>query len=245
MDASLGIVVPAYDPDVDRLASYLWSLQALEPDAVRVELDDPSTEVTERLNDRPATVAVADHRRGKGAAITAGFEALETDVLLFADADGSTGVESLRRVLEPVATGSADLAVGSRRHPEAAVADSQSHVRGGLGDVFAWLGRRALPVSLYDYQCGAKAIDAEAWARIRGDVYEPGFGWDVDVVAAAGAANLRVAEVPITWSDHPESTVDPLRTSLSLGGALFRVARRSRRSSGTDRPVIDRLAETD
>ena len=40
---SLGVVVPGFRPDVERLEAYLAELvDALEPAAVRVEVDDPA-----------------------------------------------------------------------------------------------------------------------------------------------------------------------------------------------------------
>jgi glycosyltransferase involved in cell wall biosynthesis len=243
MVRSLGIVVPAYDPDVERLASYVEMLAELEPATIRIELDDPSADVLDAVAALPVTVAVSQRRRGKGAAITAGFEALDTDVYCFVDADGSTDIESVERVVEPVLAGSANLAVGSRRHPDAAVSNSQSHLRGSLGDCFAWLARRALPVALHDYQCGTKAIDTESWALVREDLYEAGFGWDVNLVAAAGRHSLSVREVPVSWSDTPGSTVDPFTTTLSLGGALCRVQRLRWLGSAGRTPLLDRLAD--
>ena len=220
MSRSVGVVIPAFRPDVDRLASYVHDVRAeLAPETLRVEVDDPTEDVATALSELPATVNVSPYRRGKGAAVTAGFEALETDVLVFADADGSTPASELARVVDAV--GEADLAVGSRRHPDATITSHQTFARRFLGDGFAWLARRLLDAHLYDYQCGAKALSREAWEAVRAHLYEPGFAWDVELVAMAGAFELDVAEVPITWEDMPGSTVSPLRTSLRLGRALF------------------------
>jgi glycosyltransferase involved in cell wall biosynthesis len=230
MTVSVGLVVPAYRPDVPQLASYLEALrEALDFEAVRIELDDPDETVAAALGDLPAEVNAVPYRRGKGAAVTAGFEALETDVLVFADADGSTPAASLAAVVDPVVDGRADLAVGSRRHPAASVATHQTLARRYLGDGFAWLARRLLDVPLHDYQCGAKAISAPAWGSVREHLYEPGFAWDVELVAIAGALDLRVAEVPIEWHDRPGSTVSPLRTSVALARALLAARHRAKR----------------
>ncbi|PSQ16719.1 dolichol-P-glucose transferase, partial [Halobacteriales archaeon QS_7_69_60] len=44
----LGVVVPAFRPDVDWLESYLRDLEAeLDPAALRVELDDPAAATLE------------------------------------------------------------------------------------------------------------------------------------------------------------------------------------------------------
>jgi glycosyltransferase involved in cell wall biosynthesis len=222
MSRSVGIVVPAFRPDVDRLADYVEALHAdLAPAAIRVEVDDPDESVMAALADPPATVHPSPYRRGKGAAVTDGFEALGTDVLAFADADGSTSPSEFSTIVDAVHDGDADLAVGSRRHPDAHITSHQTLARRFLGDGFAWLARRLLDAQLYDYQCGAKAIDAAAWEAVRGHLYEPGFAWDVELVAMTGALELRIAEVPITWEDKPGSTVSPVRTSVRLARALF------------------------
>ncbi|MFB6172694.1 MAG: glycosyltransferase [Haloarculaceae archaeon] len=230
MSRSVGVVVPAYRPDVSVLSTYVRDLVAtLAPDAVRIELDAPEPGVVEALADLPATVSTAPRRRGKGAAVTAGFEALETDVLSFFDADGSTPADSAADVLAPVCRGEADLSVGSRRHPDAEILGHQTFARRRLGDGFAWVARQLLGVSLYDFQCGAKALTREAWATVRDHIYEPGFAWDVELIAMAAAFDFRIAETPIAWEDRPGSTVSPVETALSMGKALLLARHRAKR----------------
>ena len=242
MARTLGVVIPAYRPDVDALAEFVAEVdERLAPDELRIELDEPAPGSVEALADGPATVRVAGSRRGKGAAITQGFEALATDVLAFVDADGSVPAGSLADVVAPVVGGEADLAVGSRRHPDADVRSHQTFARRWLGDRFAGLARLALDVPLYDYQCGAKAVDRETWRAVRGHLYEPGFAWDVELIAMAGALGARIREVPVVWIDRPGSTVDTLGTTLALGRALL--AARHRAALLRDRPR-DRATES-
>ncbi|MFB6179830.1 MAG: glycosyltransferase [Halorientalis sp.] len=222
MSRSLGVVVPAFKPDLERLSTYVAALQErLDPTEIRVEIDVPTDESIAKLDDLPVSVGVAPYRRGKGRAITAGFEALDTDVLSFADADGSTPAESMAAVVDPVLADEADLAVGSRRHPDATVHSHQTLARRYLGDGFAFLGRLLLSVDLHDFQCGAKAVAASTWEEIRQHIYEPGFAWDIELIAMSAAINQRILEVPIDWEDRPGSTVSPIRTTVSMGRALF------------------------
>ncbi|MBP1985562.1 glycosyltransferase [Halolamina salifodinae] len=233
MPRSVGLVVPAYQPNVDRLSRYVCDLDdRLNPAELRIELDDPSPGDEAALADLPATVHVADRRRGKGAAITEGFDALSTDVLAFADADGSTPADSVADVIEPVASGEFDLAAGSRRHPDATVQSHQKTLRRLLGDGFAWLARQLLVPNLYDYQCGAKAVSANFWARLRRHLTEPGFAWDIELLAIAGALGGKIAEVPVVWEDKPESTVDPVRDTLSMFTGLLAARHRAKAVKG-------------
>jgi glycosyltransferase involved in cell wall biosynthesis len=249
---TVGIVVPAFRPDVERLRAYVADLhEHLAPAVVRVELDDPADATLEALSDLPATVNAVDRRRGKGAAVTAGFEALETDVLAFADADGATPASSLADVVAPVVADEADLTAGSRRHPEATVRSHQTVARRFLGDGFAWIARRLLDVPLHDFQCGAKGLSREAWEAVRPHLHEPGFAWDIELLAVAGALDLRVREVPVVWEDQPGSTVSTAGTVLRLGAGLVRSRALARTISGdrlyrrlapSTRPLVDRLA---
>ncbi|WP_144902395.1 glycosyltransferase [Halobellus captivus] len=259
MNRPVGIVVPAYRPDPERLGGYLHALaERLDPAVIRVELDAPQSELRERLGELPdcVEIATAAARRGKGTAITAGFEALADDVavLAFADADGSTPAASFASVVDAVVSGDADLATGSRRHPNADVASHQTFARRRLGDGFAWLARRFLDEQLYDYQCGAKALTVEAWRGIRTHLYEPGFAWDIELVAVAGALDCRIAEIPVRWEDRPGSTVSTVGTTLRLARALLTSRHRARliredrvhelldARSGNEPSLVDRLA---
>jgi glycosyltransferase involved in cell wall biosynthesis len=227
---SVGIVIPAFKPDVDVLTRYVEAVrEEVAPERIRIELDSPSPETLANLEAVPATVNAVEARRGKGTAVTAGFQGLSTDVLAFADADGATPARELRRVVAPVREDDADLATGSRRHPAAEVADSQSLAREHLGDAFAWLARQTLDVSLYDYQCGAKAVTADGWRAVRPHISSPGFAWDIELIAMAGAMGLSIREVPIEWHDKPDSTVPPVRTSIRLASALVRARHRTKR----------------
>lgn len=229
MERSLGLVIPAYRPEVRRLTAYVAALhERLSPAAIRIELDSPSAGTVDRLQEGPATVHVSEGRRGKGAAITDGFEALDTDVLAFADADGSTPADSMADVVEPVLEGRAALAVGSRRHPEATVESHQTLVRRRLGDAFAAVARLVLDVKLFDYQCGAKAISADAWRQTRPYLYEPGFAWDIELVAMTAALDLPVVEIPIVWEDQPGSTVSPLGSGWAFTRTLLAARHRAK-----------------
>lgn len=233
MSRSVGVVVPAFRPDLPVLRRYLDMLETVvNPTVLRVELDDPAAEVANELAETAAEIHVVNERRGKGAAITNGFEALETDILAFADADGSTPAESVDSVLAPVRNDEADLAVGSRRHPDAVIRSHQTILRQRLGDAFAWIARRFLDVPLYDYQCGAKAMTRATWGAIRGHLYESGFAWDIEVVAMAGALDRRIEEVPVAWEDHPDSTVITREAVPELLSALFSTRHRAKKLAG-------------
>ena len=227
MSRTVGVVIPAFRPDPARLREYLSAVRSeLDPAVVRVELDAP-------VGDAPSLPdwvqrRVVRRQRGKGGAITDGFEELNTDVLAFADADGATPADSLARVIEPVIEGAVALSVGSRRHPDATIQSHQTFARRLLGDGFAWLGRRLTRVPLYDFQCGAKAITADAWEEVSDHLYEPGFAWDIELIAVTDALGYAIREVPVEWEDQPGSNVDPIRDTFDMARGMLAARHRAR-----------------
>lgn len=218
--ASTGIVIPAYRPDIPVLKEYVKQIdKKINPEVIVIELDG-FDECPAQIDNAPATVNVVSERRGKGSAITSGFEKLNTDTLAFADADGSTPPSELYNIISTLEKNKWDLVVGSRRHQKSTIT-SQSPARQQLGDGFAWIARRLHPITLYDYQCGAKAINLSSWKKVRPYLSRSGFAWDIELLAFAQALNLDITEIPIEWHDHPGSTVNPISTSIKLAYCLI------------------------
>lgn len=222
---SLGLVIPAYRPDWDQLADYVAALEReLAPDEVRIELDAPTATDRERAKTASVTVHLCEERRGKGGAITDGFDALDTDRVGFIDADGATTAASFARVVHALDDG-ADLAVGSRRVDGAQVT-GRRRLRGALGGGLSFLAKRLLAVDLEDYQCGAKAMTRAAWTTIRPHLEERGFAWDLDVLANAHAEGLTIAEVPVRWHHDERSSLDVGPAVVEFLQALVTIRRR-------------------
>lgn len=227
MAESVGVIIPAYKPDVSELSQYLYAIQdQIEPEQIVVEIDGPSKEMISTLSGLPADLSQHTSRRGKGAAITAGFEKLDTDILAFADADGSTPADELSRIIESVRSGPSDIGIGSRRHPDSVVQSNQTIARRHMGDVFAQLARSLLNTNFHDFQCGAKAVSKDSWIQLRDKLYEPGFAWDFELIAIAESNDLLIQEVPIRWEDKPRSTVEPIQTSIDMIRALLLIRHR-------------------
>ncbi len=248
-DQDVGIVIPAYKVAPEPFGEYVRQIRTqVAPAVIRIEADTPAEQLRQQLTQlatQPAvTVAVAHTRRGKGQAITAGFEALQerADILAFADADGSVPVADLTRVIQGVRQTPPTLTVGSRRHPQAVIEQHQTVIRRHLGDLFASVAREVLGLSLYDYQCGVKAVPVSAWRQMREHLYESGFAWDLELLTVADALGVTVREIPITWRDQPGSTVRPAVDIPQLIRGLIMARHRGRYLQGvTSHRLLDQL----
>ncbi len=209
----LSIVIPAYNeeerilPTIGAIASHVCDL------GIAWELivaDDGSTDRTvdllraaEWVNMR---VLPAPANAGKGDAVRRGMLAAEGRYVLFADADQSTPIEELDRMLAAVRNG-ADVAIGSRA-AEGATESNRSRFRQLASDVLRLMVRVLLRVGVRDTQCGFKLFTHQAARDLFRRQTIAGFSFDLEILYLAARGKLRIDEVPVQWIDAPGSKVD-------------------------------------
>jgi dolichyl-phosphate beta-glucosyltransferase len=209
----LSVVIPAYREErrlPATLSAVVTHLRAQRRPFEVIVADDGSDDGTARVAARsaPEVRVLRLQHRGKGAAVRAGVLASDGDLVLVADADLSTPMRDLDRMI--TALRGCDVAIGSRNVAGSNVALPQGISRRCLGRVFNLLVRALVLPDLRDTQCGMKLFRRAAalagFERSRSD----GFAFDVEVLALARAQGYRVAEVPVEWHNSPDSRVRPL-----------------------------------
>ena len=211
------VVIPAYN-EAQRLPQYLERVVAYfegrdEPYEIIV-VDDGSTDGTADLVEARQLNAVRVLRQrpnlGKGAAVRMGILAARGAYRLFADADGATPIEELKR-LEPVLVAGADVVIGSRVLVDPSVLVTTRAHRVAAGRVFNWLVARTGLRGIADSQCGFKAFTASAAGRLFDALSTHGFGFDVELLLLARAMGFQVVEVAVNWTDQAGSKVGVFR----------------------------------
>lgn len=214
---SLSIVIPAYNESeriLPTLAAFAVAVSALGEPWELIVSDDGSRDGTADLVAGLgwANLQVVRHANtGKGGAVRRGVQAARGSLILFADADNSTPIEELPRLLAAVRAG-AHVAIGSRA-AEGAQEAGKSAVRRLVSGGLRRVTRALTGVSAQDTQCGFKLFRGEvARSLFRRSVLD-GFSFDLELLYLAAQDGLRVVEVPVSWVDAPDSKVNPVRDS--------------------------------
>jgi SAM-dependent methyltransferase len=237
------LIVPMFDEErriagsLERIAASTVNDAALEVVLVDDGSSDRSAEVAAAAADRlrlRVRVLRLPSNQGKGRAVRAGMLATDAPVRVFVDADLSVDVKDIERCFVQLELGAADVVYGTRAHPESRLPRSQPPHRVLGGRAYNLLLRSLDLTTERDTQCGLKGCRAGAVQAVFEPMVTDGFAFDVEVLARARRAGLRVLPVPVTWSHVSESRVRPVRDGVRMGRAAFAIRRSLRGPDGGD-----------
>ncbi len=238
----LAIVVPAFN-EAERLEqtlpTILTYLQTHRQASELLVVDDGSTDetarVTEAIIEKHPGVAArllrSPRNRGKGHAVRQGLLATNARIALFSDADLSTPLSELPRIVGPIETGDYDIVFGSRALDRTLIGQRQPWQREQGGRVFNGLVRLTTGLPFSDTQCGFKAFCMEAARPLIERARIDGFGFDVELLYLARKAGLRLLERSVRWDHYEGSKVHLVHDSLQMLSEIMAMRARSARES--------------
>lgn len=192
------VIIPALN-EAESLPKVLADLPC---DCIRqiIVVDNGSTDETAEVARSGGAVVLLESQRGYGAACLRGIahalgHEVQPDVLAFLDGDFSDDPRQLADLLGPLASGDADLVLGSRVLGTSDPKSLTCQQRFG----------NALATYLIDFLYGYKysdlgpfrAITREAYLQL--DMADQNYGWTVEMQIKAVRLGLRVVEIPVNY----------------------------------------------
>ena len=254
---AIEIVIPVHNeehdlgPSVRRLHKYLTSTFPL---SFRITIaDNASTDDTWpiacALEAELANVhATYLNKKGRGRALHTVWLASAAEVVCYMDVDLSTDLSALLPLVAPLLSGHSDVAIGTR------LARSSRVVRGPKREVISRcynvLLRTTLTTQFSDAQCGFKAMRADRARELLPMVQDNGWFFDTELLVLAERSGMRIHEVPVDWTDDPDSRVDIVQTAIADLRGIARLTRdlargriplRAHRNDSATRPLSTQL----
>jgi glycosyltransferase involved in cell wall biosynthesis len=177
---------------------------------------------------RPDVIVVTSARRGKGAALQAGFAAARGTFIVMLDADCSMDPAEIDRFVALLGRG-VDLVKGSRFLPGAGTADITPLRRWGNGTLLAFVNH-LYGVGFTDLCYGFIAFRRAALDALRIDAV--GFEIETQIAVHAVCAGMRIEEVPSFEAERREgvSKLHPWRDGTRVLWTITREHRAMRRA---------------
>jgi dolichyl-phosphate beta-glucosyltransferase len=235
----ISIIVPAFE-EGERLGSSVRAIIGYVRDkdlnAELIVVDDGSRDRTAEVARTEAAdiefpslhVIRYQQNRGKGFAVSTGLRAASADVALFSDADLSTPIEEMPKLVDPILAGEFDVTFGSRALDRSLIGTHQPWRREQGGKVFNLVVRMMTALPFWDTQCGFKAFNLIRFRPLLDVVTIERFGFDVEFLYVANMNGLRLKEIPVRWNNDDRSKVKVLRDSLRMFDEVRQIRRNAR-----------------
>jgi glycosyltransferase involved in cell wall biosynthesis len=190
----ISLIIPALNEE-ESLPNVLASVPAAAVDKIIV-VDNGSTDGTAAVARRAGAQVVTEPRNGYGAACWSGFRASEgAGILVFMDGDGSFQPGEIPRLTEPIASGTADLVLGSRTLGIEDASAIPFHAR--LGNrLVAFIIGRISAIRITDLG-PFRAISRKTLENL--NMQERTYGWPCEMIIKAARLGYRVFEIPVTY----------------------------------------------
>lgn len=179
-------------PVLDEAEALPWVLGRMPRGFEPLVVDNGSSDGSARIAASLGARVIEEATPGFGAACWAGLESARSELVCFMDCDGSLDPRDLPRLAASMTNGEAALVLGAR------VAES------GAWPWHARLANRALAAELRR-RTGLELTDlgpmrvAHRASLIELGIRDRRFGWPLEMVIRAAAADWRIAELPVPY----------------------------------------------
>jgi dolichyl-phosphate beta-glucosyltransferase len=235
-DIYLSVIIPAYN-EQERIADSLYRVKAyLSAQAYRSEIivvDDGSADLTTEVvktidiygkeihEQAPGELMENIKNVGKGFSIARGLLKARGQIVLFTDADLSTPIEEVEKLLPHFESGNA-IVIGSRKAADSIV-ESKPLLRRIMSKTLNLFVQFLTVPGIQDTQCGFKAYRRETAHRLAILQRIYGFAFDMEHLYIARRLGLTIKEVGVRWVHCEGSKVHPVRDSYRMFRDMLKI----------------------
>ena len=230
MPASIDIVIPVLNEEraLPRCVTTLREFLADSiPNPWRIIIadngsDDSTPEVSRQLaKEYPQVAYLRMEQRGRGRALRRAWLESQADLVSYMDVDLSTDLSAFSPMVQALEEGH-HLAIGSRLAKGARVSH-RTFKREAISRSYNLLVKAMFFTRFTDAQCGFKALTRAAAQALVPHVVDTGWFFDTELLILAEKRGFRIKDIPVTWTDDPDTRVKVVRTALADLRGLLRL----------------------
>lgn len=197
----LDLVIPAYNEEKiisETVSEIIQSTSSLPCEVSVIVANNGSTDETAQMAQKAGARVIEVPVKGKGAALAHVAKESVSPLFAFIDADLSAHPRDIHTLYTALVTSGADIVIGSRLLDQATV--DRGYMRTLTSRIFNTLRKLFLGIQVRDTQCGLKLMN-EKGRVVLAHCREVGWFFDMEFLARAERAGLRIVEVSIPWEE--------------------------------------------
>jgi glycosyltransferase involved in cell wall biosynthesis len=229
------VVIPAFNEELT-VAQTIRDFHAVSPKARICVVDNHSTDRTSQvvrdvlseLRDCEGML-LSESRRGKSYAIRRAFMDVDADVYVMVDADSTYAAGDLPKLLAPVLSGDADMAVGDRHGSGDYRRENVRPFHDFGNRLVKNMINRLFSTNLNDILSGYRVFTRQFVKSL--PILSTGFELETAITLHALDCKFRVIEIPVSYRNRPTGSASKLNTfsdALRVLWEIFEILRYNR-----------------
>ena len=205
----IAILIPCYNEE-QTIGKVIRDFRNELPYADIYVYDNNSKDNTAEIAKKNEAIVVNEYRQGKGNVVRSMFRDVEADIYIMVDGDDTYPAEFVKKLIEPILNGEADMVIGDRLSNGTYTKENKrpfhdlgnNLMRGLIGTLFK--------NEINDIMTGYRAFNRYFVKTM--PVLSDGFEIETEISIHALDKKFLLKEVPINYRDRPEGSESKLNT---------------------------------
>jgi glycosyltransferase involved in cell wall biosynthesis len=231
MKSRISVIIPAYN-EQDTVSRVIEGIRNELPGAYICVVDNNSRDSTGAVASKKIRelklkgTVIFEGRKGKANAVRKAFSMLDSDIYVLIDADCTYNPKDVKKLINAVSSGSAEMAVGDRLS-KGGYRKQNKRVFHNFGNKFV---RSIINIifksSLNDIMSGYRVFSRKFVKNF--PIFSEGFEIETEMTLHALDKRFRIIEIPVDYCGRPQGSKSKLNTikdGLLVIRTIFRIFR--------------------
>lgn len=205
----IAVLIPCYNEELT-IEKVIKDFRKELPDADIYVYDNNSKDKTAQIAKNNGAIVVHEYKQGKGNVVRSMFRDIDADIYVMVDGDDTYPAEEVHKLIEPIANGQADMAIGDRLTNGTYQKENKRYFHEFGNNLVKKAINIAFKNDLKDIMTGYRAFN-KLFVKTM-PVLSPKFEIETEMSLHALDKRFIIKEIPIVYRDRPEGSVSKLNT---------------------------------
>ncbi len=203
------VLIPCYNEELT-IEKVIKDFKRELPDADIYVYDNNSKDKTAQIAKDSGAIVIHEYKQGKGNVIRSMFRDVDADIYIMVDGDDTYPAEEVHKLIEPIANGQADMAIGDRITNGTYKQENKRYFHEFGNNLVKKSINLAFKSDLKDIMTGYRVFN-KLFVKTM-PVLSPKFEIETEMSLHALDKRFIIKEIPIVYRDRPEGSISKLNT---------------------------------
>lgn len=209
MEKKIAVLIPCYNEEIT-IEEVVKGFKKELPTADIYVFDNNSKDKTIEKAQKAGAIVRKEPRQGKGNVVRTMFREIEADIYVMVDGDNTYPASEVHKLIEPVANGEVDMAIGDRLSNGTYQKENKRHFHEFGNNLVRFSINKLFGSNLKDIMTGYRVFNRFFVKNM--PVLSPNFEIETEMTLHALDKKFIIKEIPIIYRDRPEGSKSKLNT---------------------------------